>query len=191
MKRHAWLLPVAGLLALGVVSLAVARDDDDDQKAAAAAAPDVQKLADAAADAAALTKQADLVSKKYELKPIMWAFKPKEKGGLGAGSDPQGVELKLIKLGKKPLKDLPTQAGDLEKTAQLTRGIAEITPSYAGKFTKTPAEAKLWTGYADGMKKGADDLAAAVKAGNANDVQKVANKLNESCNDCHTKFRDN
>src|SRR5580704_7329133 len=108
MRRPAWLLPGLGLLALGVCFLAVARaldkgDEAEDMKAAAAAAPDVQKLADAAAagDAAALKKLGDDAAKKYELKPVMWAFKPKDKGGLGVGASatpPDGAELKLISL---------------------------------------------------------------------------------------------
>jgi soluble cytochrome b562 len=182
------LLPAAGLLALGVCFLAVARGrDDDDEKAAAAASPDVQKLADSVGNAAALKKQADMMEKKYELKPIMWAFKPKAKGGLTPG----GIELELIGLGKKPLKTLPAQAADLQKMTQVIRGIAEVAPSYAGKFTKTPAETKTWDGLVEDMKKGSDELSAAIKANDPKAVQKAANDLNTSCNDCHTKFRDN
>jgi len=195
MRRHAWLLPGVGLLTLGVCFLAVARardDDADDEKAAAAASPDVRKLADAVGNPAALKKQADMMEKKYELKPIMWGFKPKDRGGLGVGSTPAGIETKLItELGKKPLKNLPAQAADLLKMTQVIRGIAEVTPSYAGKFTKTPAEAKTWQGLADDMKKGSDELEAAIKANDPKAVYKAANDLNTSCDDCHTKFRDN
>ena len=194
MRRHAWLVPGVALLTLGLGFLSVVRardDEDDDKKAAAAAAPDVQKLADSVADPAALKKQADMMEKKYELKPIMWGFKPKVKGGLNLGGVPEGTELKLIKLGKKPLKTLPAEAADLEKMANLIHGVSEVTPSYAGKFTKTPAQAKTWDGLAADMKKQSDELAAAVKAGSPKAVQKAANDLNTSCNDCHEKFRDN
>ena len=196
MRRHAWLVPGVALLTLGVGFLSVgrARDDaDDDLKAAAAASPDVQKLADSVGDPAALKKQADMMEKKYELKPIMWAgFKPKDRGGLGVGSTPAGIETKLItELGKKPLKNLPAQAADLQKMTQVIRGIAEVTPSYAGKFTKTPAEAKTWVDLTEQMKKGSDELSAAIKSNDPKAVYKAANDLNASCNDCHTKFRDN
>lgn len=193
MRRHAWLVPGVALLTLGLCFLSIgrARDDDDDAKAAAAASPDVQKLADSVTDPAALKKQADMMEKKYELKAIMWGFKPKAKGGLDISGMPEGTELKLIKLGKKPLKTLPAEAADLEKMANLIHGVSEVTPSYADKFTKTPAGAKTWDGLAADMKKGSDELAAAVKANNPNAVQKAANDLNTSCNDCHEKFRDN
>ncbi len=193
MRRHAWLVPGVALLtvAVGFLSVGRARDDDDDEKAAAAASPDVQKLADSVGIPAALKKQAGMMEKKYELKPIMWGFKPKAKGGLDLSGIPEGIELKLISLGKKPLKTLPAEAADLQKMTQVTRGVAEVTPSYAGKFTKTPAEAKTWQGLADDMKKGSDELAAAIKASDPKAVQKAANDVNTSCNDCHTKFRDN
>ncbi|HBI45652.1 MAG TPA: hypothetical protein DDY78_22790 [Planctomycetales bacterium] len=198
MRRHAWLLPAVGALALGVSVLAVARgrdkdDEADKLKAAAAAAPDVQKLADAAGDPAALKKEAAVISAKDELLPIMWSFKPRAKGGLGVGAKGEGIELKLIGLGKKvlPANDLTAQGADLKRMAEVTRGIAEVTPSYAGKFTKTPAEAKEWKGYAEDMKKASDDLLAAVKANNGKSIKDVTNHLNASCNDCHTKFRDN
>jgi cytochrome c556 len=197
MRRHAWLLPAVGALALSVSVLAVARGDKDDEaanlKAAAAAAPDVKKLADAAGDPATLKKEAAAISAKDELLPIMWAFKPTVKGGLGVGDKGEAIELKLIALGKKALsaKDLTAQAADLKRMAEVSRGIAEVTPDYAGKFTKTPAEAKEWKGYAEAMKKASDDLLAAVKANNAKGIKDVTNHLNASCNDCHTKFRDN
>ena len=196
MRRHAWLLPAVAALALGVSVMAVARGDKDEAdnlKAAAAAAPDVQKLADAAGDPAALKKEAAAISAKDELLPIMWAFKPAAKGGLGIGGKGEGIELRLISLGKKvlPAKDLTAQAPDLKRMAEVTRGIAEVTPSYAGKFTKTPAEAKEWTAYADAMKKASDDMLAAVKANNGKSIKDASNHLNASCNDCHTKFRDN
>jgi len=194
MRRHAWLLPAVGALALGVSMLTVARgrdkDEADNLKAAAAAAPDVNKLADAAGDPAALKKAAAAISAKDELLPIMWAFKPQAKGGILAG---QGIELRLLSLGKKalPAKDLAAQAADLKRMAEVTRGIAEVTPDYASKFTKTPMEAKQWKGFAEDMKKHSEDLIAAVKANNAKNIKDVANHLNASCNDCHTKFRDN
>jgi cytochrome c556 len=197
MKRHAWLLPALGALALGVSVLAVARgrdkDEADNLKAAAVPAPDVKKRADAAGDPAALKKEAAAISTKDELLPIMWAFKPREKGGLGVGAKGEGIELKLISLGKKvlPAKDLSAQGADLKRMAEVTRGIAEVTPSYAGKFTKTPAEAKQWKGYAEDMKKASTDLIAAVKANNGKSIKDVTNHLNASCNDCHEKFRDN
>ncbi len=197
MRRHAWLLPAAGAVALSALMLTVARgrdkDEADNLKAAAAAAPEVKKLADAAGDPAALKKEGAAISSKFDLLPIMWAFKPREKGGLGVGDKGEGIELKLIALGKKavPAKDMAGQAADLKRLAEVSRGIAEVTPDYAAKFTKTAKEAQEWKGYAEQMKKASDDLLGAVKTSNAKTLKDAANHLNASCNDCHTKFRDN
>ena len=194
MRRHAWLLPAVGALVVGVSVLAVARGDKDDEaanlKAAAAAAPEVNKLADMAGDPAALKKESAAISAKFELLPIMWAFKPKSKSGIMPG---QGIELNLLKLGKKPLPagELATRAPELKRMAEVTRGIAEVTPAYASKFTKTAKEAAQWKGFAADMQKESDGLLAAIKSKNPKSIKDAANHVNATCNDCHEKFRDN
>jgi hypothetical protein len=204
MRRLAWLSPVAAL-ALGVCFLAVARARDDTEKEKIAAAlkaePDAEKLADAAGNPDALKKQAEAIIKKYdEMLPIMWQMKPSDKGGMQIGKpgtlERDSIELGLLKLGSKKgaptAKDLADKdkAKDLQRMADVIRGIAEITPAYGPKFTKNKDEEKLWNQLADGMKQSSDDLRAAIKAGDDKAFVKAANQLNKNCNDCHTKFRD-
>ncbi|HVS35572.1 MAG TPA: cytochrome c [Gemmataceae bacterium] len=209
MKKHAWLLALVAMLTAGLCFLTAvrARDDDDKEEqmkidAAKKAAPDVLGLADSVNDAAKLKQQVDAVTKKYnELLPIMWQMKPRDKGGLGVGKPGQypndSIELHLLLDlgGKKPptgqaFKD---QAADNQRMADVIKGIASVTPAYGkkGGFTKGPADEKLWNSFADGMSKGTDDLSAAIKSNDEKAFHTAVNNLNKSCNDCHTKFRDN
>ncbi len=81
----------------------------------------------------------------------------------------------------------------MQRMAQVIHGIAAVAPHYGvkGGFTKTPADEKVWNGLSDDMAKGADDLNAAIKSDDAAAFKKAVNNLNHSCNECHTKFRDN
>ena len=209
MRRHTWISPVVGMLALGVFFLTVARARDDAEEkakiaAAQKAAPDVEGLADAAADADALKKKADAIIKKYDdLGPIMWQMKPRDKGGLGVGAkpgayDPDAIELQLLQLGnpKKGItaKDLKNNNADYQRMVQVIRGIAEPTPSYADKYIKAGAPGATkdnWIRMSKDMQKGSDDLLGAIKSNDLKAVKKAMDNLNKNCNDCHTAFRDN
>src|SRR5690242_658101 len=98
MKRRAAITFAGALLALGLWSMTgYSADDDDDKKAAQQA---ILKLADSIrgnkGDAKA---QAEAIRKKFdELEPIMWVYKPRNKGGVGM-KDGAGIELELGRLG--------------------------------------------------------------------------------------------
>ena len=185
------------------LTIARARDDDDEKakmKAAQAAEKDVEKLADAVSKPDELKKQANAVVKKYdELLPIMWQMKPVEPAACSIpppGTFPNdSIELGLLQLGKKPpsAADIKAKAAAYDRMAQVIHGIAAVTPPYGkkGDFAKTPADEKVWKGLAEDMAKGSDDLDAAVKSDDAAAFKKAVNNLNHSCNECHTKFRDN
>ncbi len=204
MRRFPWWLP-AVVLMVGVcfLNLARARDDDDEKakmKAAQAAEKDVAKLADDVGKPDALKKDVDAVVKKYdELLPIMWQMKPVERGGMlipPPGTFPNdSIELGLLKLGKKSpsAADIKAKAAAYERMAQVIHGIAAVAPPYGtkGGFAKTPVDQKVWEGLCDDMAKGSDDLIAAVKSDDAAAFKTAVNHLNHSCNECHTKFRDN
>ena len=209
MRRHVWLLPFAAVVVVGVCFLSVvrARDDDDDKKKmedAKKAAPDVLGLADAVASGNpdALKKQADAVVKKYdELMPIMWQMKPRDKNGLGVGPKADvyvndAIELQLLELGGKKSKNaqyIKDHAADFQRMAEVVRGIAAVAPPFGkkGGFAKTPADEKVWNSLCEDMAKGSDDLIDAIKKDDDKAFKKAVDNLNKSCNDCHTKFRDN
>jgi hypothetical protein len=153
--------------------------------------PDIEKLADAINDPPQFKKLAKDLAGKYDLEDVSWAFKPRQKGGLGFGDNGVGIELKLIALEKKPLTaaQLGKEAAGLQRMAEVVRAVAEAIPEYAEKYTKTPKQAKQWNGYVEDMKKASADMIAAVKANDAKSIKDIANHLNTSCNDCHKKFR--
>ena len=199
---------VTVLAALGLCVLAVGRgrgDDADDAKKMAdaqKAAPDVLKVVDAVEKGMKdedLQKLGDSVAKKYGITPIMWQMKPRDKGGVGVGAKPgavaqDSIELELLQLGniKKPISpaDLKAQKADLVKMAQTSIAIARMTPNFASDEGRKGQEIKDWNKFAEDQRKGSQDLIDAINGGDPKKVADVANRLNGTCNDCHTKFRD-
>jgi hypothetical protein len=205
MQKYARGLSVAAvLLALGAFFLATAHGRDDDEKAKAkkteAAQEAVLKLiGDIGGKDADVQKAAAEIAAKHDIESVMNQFKPREKGGLGVGAKagailPDAIELKLIALGnpKKmiPKADLNSQKADLQKMAETSLAIAEITPHYAPKKDEPGKAIKDWLKFSEDMKKQSKDLVGAVKSGDPKMVQKASLTLNSSCNACHTMFRD-
>lgn len=198
----------AVLLALGCLFLAPARgrDDDKEEKEKAiktAAAKEVLLKLVGAIDGGAkeddVAKQAAAIGKMHEIGPVMNQFKPREKGGLGIGDKPDAIlpdaiELKFIALGnpKKMISkgDLTAQQADLVKAAEVSLAISHVAPSYAAGEGRKGAEVKEWNKDCEDMRKGSQTLIDAIKTGEPKKVQDAANRLNGSCNACHTAFRD-
>jgi hypothetical protein len=209
MLKHARLLAGAAvLLALGGLVLAPARGRDDDKEEkekmmkTAAAKEELLKLVgaiDAGAKDDEIGKQAGAIGKMHEIGPVMNQMKPREKGGLGIGDKPDAIlpdaiELKLIALGnpKKLISkaDLTAQQADLVKMAEVSLAISHVAPIYAEGEGRKGAEVKEWNKYCEDMQKGSRTLIDAIKSGDPKKVQDASNRLNGSCNSCHTTFRD-
>jgi cytochrome c556 len=199
MSMHARLLGVgAAALLLGIAFLAAtgrAADDKGNKEVREA----VLKLAAAVekSDAAEQKKQTEAL-KKEDLSEIMDQFKLRKSGGIGVGSTPgahtpDGIELKIINLGKKALakSDLDKQADDIAKAAYVAAAIAELAqykcPVQVKKGEKDP---KDWQKWSAGMKESALELAKAAKAKDPAKVHAAAGKLNSNCQNCHGVFRD-
>jgi cytochrome c556 len=196
--------------ALGVCFLAAAsgRDDDPEKvkqekmKKAAVVREPVLKLADAVTgkedDAKKLAAE---IAGKYDIEFVMWQFKPREDGGLGVSPDPNAprpdnsVELKIIALSstKTPVtaKALAAQKKDLVRMMHVTAAIALVAPNYAPKKDEPDKKIADWLKLSAAMKKGSQDLLDAINAENPESVQKTALRLSSTCDECHTKFRDN
>lgn len=192
MKRRAGITFGASLLALGIWSLtAFSAADDDDKKEIKEAQKAIIKLMESMDGKKGDVKgQIAAIKKKFdELKPIMYVYKPRVKGGIGM-KDGASIETELGKIGnpKSKIKLTPQKIADLKddliKAGQLSRAVAEITELYAPK--KDTAE---WKKYTQDMKKGADDLIEAANSGEAAKIKKAAGNLSGSCTDCHSKFR--
>ena len=197
MSSYVRRMAVGSALALGVWLLASggrAADEDEDEKAAKAAQKDIVELAGSMKDGKLNPAQVQAVRKKHELEHIMYVFKPREKGGLGVGpkGPGDGIEFKLINLGKRaPAKmALQKQKDDLIRMARVTAVMGDLTALYPppkSKMGKTPAD---WKKYSEDMKKTALEFIKAVEGGDPRKVKAAAENVNTSCNDCHTGFRD-
>ena len=111
-------------------------------------------------------------------------------GGIGGATEPDGIEAAWLNFAKKaPSAELlKNKKKELLKGAEITAALAEVAHQYP---PKKAAEVPEWNKYNGEMKKGVKDLTEAIKAEDPMKVRTAANKLNASCNDCHTKFRPN
>lgn len=136
---------------------------------------------------------------KFDLDPIMHSFKPRARGGIGFGEkaglvppNEDGIESKLISLGKKPLS-----AGDAGKfqgaISTLAYQVLAIGEASDAKWPESKDKSKSkdkWLEYNAIMKDGSKELAEAAKAKDSAKIKTSAAKVNRSCNECHTVFRD-
>ncbi len=179
-----WL--AGGVLAVGLCLIASASRsaDDDDKKEAAAAKKAVIELAEGKGDA-------KTIAKKYTLDHVMRSFKLVTKGGVKIPGTEPGLEAKIQKMAKTPMapNDLAKDSAGLIKLTEVTRAIGQI----AAQTKIKPAAGKTqkdWDKFNKDMIEGAENLARAIKSGNPAMVKMAAGKLNQSCNECHGKFRD-
>jgi len=142
-------------------------------------------------------KQAEAVGKSMEVDEIMQTLALRRQKGLGIGPKPgaitpDGIEAKIIALGKKPLtpKEAEAQSKDLARAAYVTAAVAEATrdkcPVQEKQGDKDPKEWKAWM---EDMHKGALALAEAAMEKNPKAIKAAATKLQASCNSCHEKFK--
>jgi cytochrome c556 len=198
MRRYARRPALAAALCWGIWALAttgaVSADADEDKKVKEAQ-KDVVELAKEVEGGKTDEAKAKAIRKKYdELDHLMYIFKPRDKGGLGFGPKGKGdgIELKIISLGKRALsdEDLKAQRAELIKMAYVTTAMSEVVQQYAPAKPKGGKGAKEWKAHAAGMKKASQELIAAVKKGSPDAVKAAAGNLNGSCTSCHTDFRD-
>jgi len=196
MSRFACTLGFGLVLAVGLGFLVgpYAMGADDDEKAIKEAQKDLLDLARTLESGKEDAAKLQAIKKKYEdLAPIMHAYKPSPKGGIGVGPKGagDGIELKLQNMGKRKLS--PVNAGkekaDLLKMAYLNLAIAHVTEQYPPP--KKPGKSvKEWKQYLDDMKKASKELAGAAKAADPMKLQAAATNMNNACNNCHSDFRD-
>jgi cytochrome c556 len=189
------LVSLALLLAMTLVTTAGAahRDDDKEIKAAQKDILDLAKAIEDGKDGKAVATQVAAIKKKYEeLGTVMHIYKPRDKGGLGFGTAPKGgIEFKIRDLSKRKLAPMTLQkeAKELLRLGYVNIALAEIAKPYFGK-PKGGKGKKDWDQHLDDQKKAAQELIAAVKAKDVNAIKKIADKLDASCNNCHSDFRD-
>jgi hypothetical protein len=183
----------AAVFALGVITLGgLAAEKKESAK-------DVLELANMIEkdDEAAAQKKAKAIDKDFdELDKVMRVFKirgPKGKGlGIGPNRNkikPDGIELKLLDLARKPLSPakLQTEGPALEQTGYRIAAVAMVAQ------LKAPTHPKKadWLGWAADLKKSGLELAKAAKEKDAEGIKGAATKANASCASCHEIFRKN
>jgi hypothetical protein len=195
MNRRVRMVVVGALLAGGIWFLAASAGsraaDDEDKKAVKEAQDAIVKLTDTMVKGKGNTKaEAEAIRKKFDdLKPIMYIFKPRAKGGIGVGpkGPRDGIEFRFQDLGKKSsaAAQIAKQKEDLIRAAQITKAVGDVADLYVPK-----KDAAKWKKYNQEMKKGADELIEALEKGDPAKIKAAANNVNSSCNQCHADFRD-
>lgn len=127
---------------------------------------------------------------------LMHLFKPRGKGGLGwgpkAGSNPasDGLEKKIQDWAKNGPKANDVADANNEDAAAWLIGMADViktkgwTGGMGGGKTK-----KAWDEFAEQNRTAAAAFAKAVASKNAANIKSAANELNNSCLNCHSKFK--
>jgi hypothetical protein len=182
------------LLAVALLGGGDARAAADEETKKAQA--DILDLAKKIADGKNVAADTAAIKKKYEdLNTLMHAYKPSPKGGIGTGLEPKagdGIEIKIINLGKRVLQPatLKKEEAVLTKIGYINAALADITTHYAPAKPKAGKGAKEWKQHCSDMKEASLELIKAAKASNPMQVKTAAIKLNDSCNNCHSDFRD-
>lgn len=134
-----------------------------------------------------------------ELDPVMHSFKPRARGGFGVGgkaglvpANQDGIEAYLPALSKKGLAaaDAGKLADPILEMANRVLAIAEVSDNLWPESKESAKSKKKWLELNLLMKDGAKELAEAVSTKNYAGVKKAAAKLNTSCSECHSTFRD-
>lgn len=184
---------LAGLLGLVYVSGPVhAAQDGDVPATIKKIGAMIQKGDDAGAKKAA----AAAGKKIEELGDLMHMFRPRNKGGLGvgekAGANPakDGIEVMLRDLARDVPGGVAKQADALEITGYWIAALGEVSHAKAptkdaGKKTK-----KAWQGWSDDMRAAGIAFAKAAKGKGAQEIKTAAAKVNASCNNCHSVFKE-
>jgi cytochrome c556 len=192
-----WLAGTAvGMMALGflaVVNRGVAADEENKERAA------VLKLADMIANGKtdAARKEAATIAKGLDLEDVMHNFKLRKDKGIGFGekgpsNTADGIEAKLINLGKKPLSanDMKAQADAIAEMANRTAAIAQIASNNPSSKVKGAKALQDWKKWTQEMEKASLDLGKAAKAKDSKGVKDAAMRANASCSDCHALYKD-
>jgi hypothetical protein len=189
---------VVGMLVLAVgfgfwVAMTGAAADDDPKTTIPKIAAAIEK--NAAADA---QKQAADLAKKAEIEDVMHVFSLRRSKGLGVGTTPDaikpdGIEAKIMDLAKKPLdaKKLAEEADALVHMGYIAAAVGEVAHAKPPEKDEGKKKKSDWLKWSKAMNEAAKEFASAVKDKKSPaDVQKAALKLNASCTNCHTVFKD-
>src|SRR5262245_12822049 len=187
-------LGIALLLLAGVGVLTVHAGE-------AAAAPDIKKLADQVGKQKwdDLSRDGQVVGSVYPLLDVMNVLKLRRPrvgvSGIGVGDKPgaivpDGIEAKLIALGKRVTPADLNRAADLKRMAQIAAAVASVaTHLPSDKARATPDDTMKWQKYARETYEGALDLIKVLDGKDPAKVKAAVSKVYGSCVRCHALYR--
>jgi hypothetical protein len=189
------LAPAVGALALAVLASPAGADEEEEKRRLSALGARMLEVADKVdrvgrdeleAEAFPLVAQAELLD-------LHGLFKPPRRGGLDVGlppvgAGPDGIEIRLIRLTRKPLTaaELNRDRPALFRMAQATVAVAHATALYPRPRLKP----RDWDQALDEMRTASAGFLEATRGGNPAAVRTAAVRLNNNCMDCHSVYRE-
>jgi hypothetical protein len=196
-KVRGWVAGVTFAAVCGLVYVSGPSRANEGEKELAGA---VGKIAAAiqSGDSAGAKKLAEASAKKIdEVSDLMHLFRPRSKGGLGWGSKASkpdasdGLEKKIQEFTKTVPAAAAGQKDVNGEAATWIAALAELTlaktPAKDGPAGKTK---KAWIGWSNDLRDAAAELSKASASGNPAAISKAANKVNNACVSCHSKFKE-
>jgi hypothetical protein len=193
MTRAAWIMMAGLCLALSLAAVGLRGGDPEDEhlnKEVKEATQALVQMLETTGKTGNGKSEAKAIHAKFSkrLKPVMWAaFEARKKGGIGAGPEgpKDGIEERVLQWDSprsRPLgrDDIIKQKGTLQRVAEVSRAMADVTAEYAPKNSLAK-----WKQYTDAMRKAAEELSRGTTAGDAAMVKKAIANLHGSCTDCH------
>ena len=124
-------------------------------------------------------------------------FRPRKKKGVGVGEKagalvPDGIEQMLIKLGRdEPSGALLSKDGQaFERMGYFIAAVADFSVAKAPTKDQGPKKASDWVKWSKEMHEEGVAFAQAAKTKSPAAVTKAAAKVNTTCNNCHSVFRE-
>jgi hypothetical protein len=181
------------ILALGFIFLSVAETRAQDASPEVKAArKDVVALTEKLVCGKAITRaEVAAFRKKHELFDVLMIYKPPAKDGLGTGKPGEGIEARIINLGRTQLTPLALKKdkGLLVRIGHINVAMAEITREYPPVRTNGVLTAREWKQRADELKKASLELIDAARKVDPARVKKAARDMHDACNGCHIDRR--
>jgi len=136
-------------------------------------------------------KSAANEAKKFDLEEVMDVFKIKKKGGRAwpGAKETDGIEAKYREVARDGDKNAAKNAAMYEEIALTTAAVGLIAEAKAPEKDSGKKLRKNWVQWSQDMQEGAHALAKAAQSKAAAEVKSAATKVNNSCNACHSDFR--
>ncbi len=159
---------------------------------------EVSELARDLSEGKDIRKKVAALRKKYEdLYDLAGVFKNRAKDGIGVGprGKSDGIEPKLVDLGRRPMsrEKLKAERDEIVRMGHVLAAMADIfdayTPEKGVGFAGTLGP-KEWKTQTSLLRSGGRDLIRAALNEDPLAVRDAARVINISCNNCHTEGRE-